>query len=155
VEKLKPADLVLIAALGDRRLDDAKKAIENGADVNRQIDGIPLLHYAALRGDAEELKLLIDGGAEIDARDFDGRTALMWSAWLGQGDGQQKIMDQLIASGADVNASDSRGKRILDWAVQFLNRAAVNLLLEHGAEPSKSWRSFVRKTCREKGLGRG
>ena len=39
------------------------------------------LHRAAAFGDAEAIKLLLDAGAVIDARDANGETPLSWASW--------------------------------------------------------------------------
>lgn len=39
------------------------------------------LHRAAAFGDAEAIKLLLDAGAAIDARDAHGDTPLSWASW--------------------------------------------------------------------------
>ena len=41
---------------------------------------------AARRGNLEELKKLIKDGADLNAKDDWGRTAMMWAAWSGHTD---------------------------------------------------------------------
>lgn len=69
-------------------------------------------------------------GADIEARDAAGRTALMWAAFHDQAG----MIDFLIGQGADVNAQDSRGRTALIWAA-FSGRAeAARALLRGGAD---------------------
>lgn len=60
------------------------------------------LHEAAARGDAADVKRLIGAGASVDARDADGRTALL-RATHGN---HIEAARALIGAGADVNAKD-------------------------------------------------
>ncbi|PIV33497.1 MAG: hypothetical protein COS34_07395, partial [Lysobacterales bacterium CG02_land_8_20_14_3_00_62_12] len=57
---------------------------------------------AARSGDHAEVARLIEAGADVDAHDADGRTALMWAARYGRTD----IVTALLDAGADVNARD-------------------------------------------------
>src|SRR5262249_3474435 len=56
--------------------------------------------------------LLLDAGAQIDAVDNRGRTALMIAAELGRA----AIVDALLARGADRSIADKAGKRAADLA---------------------------------------
>jgi len=73
-----------------------------------------LLLQAAGWGDADRVRLLIQAGADVHARDKDGRTALMWAARCGDAD----RVRLLIQAGADVNARDDFGHTALDTAVK-------------------------------------
>jgi len=73
-----------------------KVLLQNGADPNRatragvetdsfmrdiRTRGETPLHRAAAFGDVEAIKLLLDAGAVIDARDAHGDTPLSWASW--------------------------------------------------------------------------
>lgn len=58
---------------------------------------------AAARGDAAQVKVLLSSGVNIEARDRDGRTALL----LATHGNHVEAARLLIAAGADVNAKDS------------------------------------------------
>jgi ankyrin repeat protein len=54
-----------------------------GGDVHlRDEFGTPL-HWAARRGDAKSIKLLVEAGADSTAKDSTGKTALYWAAHRG------------------------------------------------------------------------
>ncbi len=60
---------------------------------------------AAERGDLEKVNGLLDKGAQVNARDENGRTPLMWAAW----NGNVEMAVALIKRGANVNARTELG----------------------------------------------
>ena len=104
-----------------------------------------------------------DAGADVDARDDDGWTALMWAAqegradavrlligagadvdiddddgWtalmLAAGEGRADAVRLLIGAGADVNADDDDGWTALMWAAQEGRTDTARLLMDAGAD---------------------
>ncbi len=73
---------------------------------------------------------LIRAGADVNARDNDGWTALMWASWSGL----TKIAAALADHKADVNVLDRQGNSALTVAAMRGNAAIVKLLLEKGAK---------------------
>ena len=60
-------------------------------------------------------ELLVDAGAEVNAQDNDGRTALMLSCasfW--------QTMESLMDADADVNAQDNDGRTALMYYIQYV-----------------------------------
>ena len=93
--------------------------------------GSTLLMYAALYGDAESVRLLLEAGAEPNIRNEAGATALMWAV-----DDLDKTR-LLIRSGADVNARSDDGRTpLLIAAGRPGSYDVVKLLLDHKANPS-------------------
>lgn len=106
--------------------------IDNGADVNAKGKYDKTVLQGAI-GDKrfENVKMLIEGGADVDIKDdIAGQTALHW-AMKGQ---QIKIIELLIRNGADVNARDKKERTPLDFAVDRRDEKAAVLLREAGAE---------------------
>jgi len=64
-------------------------------------------------------------GADVDARNRGGATALMFAAW----NGHKKCVEVLVQHGADVQASDDEGMTALLWAVQSDQHELVQLLM--------------------------
>ena len=83
---------------------------------------------AASRGNIKRVKLLIEEGADVNARDEDGSTALIEAARYEH----TEIAKLLIENGADVNAKDKDGWTALMGVAKTGETA--KLLIEHGAD---------------------
>ena len=99
-------------AVVDGNLESVKKRIEGGQDLAEQHPqfGAMPLSLATLYGRAEVADLLIESGADVNARNRDMNTALHAAAFLGHSD----IFKSLIESGADPHAKNFEGKTPLD-----------------------------------------
>jgi ankyrin repeat protein len=78
----------------------------------------------------EVAKLLIEKGADVNARDKTGFTALMWS---GQMD-RAELVKLLLDKGADVNAKEYKGRPALMQFAMFGRPEVVQPLLDRGAD---------------------
>src|SRR5687767_5564102 len=110
------------------RLDALLKegASPNAADPR---GGATPLMYAAAVGSADTMKVLIDSGADVNAANSVGATALMWAAT------DADKVRLLLARGADVKAVSQRGRTALFVAARS-DRSAdiVRLLIAAGAD---------------------
>lgn len=91
-----------------------KKELEAGADPN-QLDnafGIPLLSWAALKGDVESVRILLDAGANVNLRSINGSRPVHHAAFLGHAG----IVDLLATRGADLTARSDKGDSAADVA---------------------------------------
>ena len=113
----------------------AELAIAHGYDVNAGRPGWPPLVVAS-RGDKgehpEKIQALLELGADVNVRDYKGKTALHRAATAGF----LASMEVLLANGADIDATDEKGETPLFDAVRAGRVEAVALLLERGAEPT-------------------
>ena len=91
------------------------------------------LHLAAEQYGAETLGLLLDYGADINARDFIGSTPLMTAS--GTNPDSSAILT-LISAGVDVNELNSSGVSPLMFAALSNNINVVSALLNAGADPN-------------------
>ena len=57
--------------------------------------------YACLRKNVDMAKLLLDNGAEINLRDYDKWTALMYASYFGQ----EKLVELFLKYGAKTKVS--------------------------------------------------
>ncbi|PKV77090.1 ankyrin repeat domain-containing protein [Streptomyces sp. TLI_146] len=97
--------------------------------------GRTAVHYAAADGDADGLRVLLAGGAAVEAADDAGWTPLHFAA---QAQAPSAI-EVLLAAGAAVDAADHHGNTPL-WRAVFCSRgegATIRLLLEAGADPDR------------------
>ncbi len=93
---------------------------------------------ATNKGQIETVKLLIDRGADVNAKQDIGLTALM-IAVIKKG---HEIVRLLIDSGVDVNAKDNSGKTALLIAIYVADNSGpgqeqkniINLLIAAGAK---------------------
>lgn len=88
------------------------------------------LMFAARRGEALMVDLLIKAGAEIDACNSDGNQAL-WSACLADSLASIEI---LIGMGAQVDHQNDNGTTCLMYAASAGKEEVVSLLLDSGAD---------------------
>mmetsp|Transcript_33557 Transcript_33557/g.56902 ORF Transcript_33557/g.56902 Transcript_33557/m.56902 type:complete len:318 (-) Transcript_33557:178-1131(-) len=88
------------------------------------------MHLAAKNRLMPITKLLLNHGADVDARSKSGNTVLLdVSQW-----GYYEIVDSLIESKADVNATGKNGITALMQASYYGNTEIVRLLLAHQAD---------------------
>ena len=95
--------------------------------------GNTALIQAAWDGDSSKVQALLQAGADVNASNREGLTALMASTSGGRGTGDAGIAKALIAKGADVNAANIYGRTALMEVARNGNLEFVNLLLAHGA----------------------
>jgi uncharacterized protein len=88
------------------------------------------LFDAAYRGRAPAVRTLLEQGANVNARNDDGKTPLICAARAGS----RTIVRMLLEGGADVNARDEDGETALFAAAWSRTRGMTELLLGAGAE---------------------
>ena len=127
-----PCALLLAVKRPDPVLTRALLA-KGARDVNARLYGdndhnscMTLLMLAVFQGDDESARALLDHGAQVNARDDMGASALMVAD-------DRECADLLLQQGADVNARDCYGTTVLMHAVQN-DRAWIARLLDHGAD---------------------
>lgn len=136
-------------ALEDVDVNMVQQFIDAGADVNQRVydsdteaDDTPLLtilvsHAKYAENTVKILEMMLNAGAEVDATDYMGVTALgrLTSRMEPKNDAEIKCVRRMIEIlvedyGADVNACDSDGRTNLHYA----NGPCRKILLEFGAE---------------------
>jgi ankyrin repeat protein len=119
----------LFQAIRANDLAGLAQQLSAGSDVHaRDARGNTPLIYAAAFGSAEAVRLLIENGAEPNARNGLGATALIWAA------ADLPKLRLLVAHAADVNARSRLGRTALMIAAACDGCAEnVRLLIEKGA----------------------
>jgi ankyrin repeat protein len=103
----------------------------NGAGAAAGAERPPLID-AARNADREALRVLLKQGANVNAAEVDGTTALHWASYRDD----VESADLLVRAGAKVNAANDLGATPL-WTASLNGSAAmVRRLLEAGANPN-------------------
>jgi len=100
-------------------------------------EGDTALHLAAgcRRGEASALpliRLLLESGADVEARNSSGQTPLLYSSYAGF----QRAVELLLDKGATFRYQDRNGRTPLHYAAREGQAAVVELLLGKGADPA-------------------
>ena len=136
-------------------------------DANAQdAEGTPALMAAVLYASADCVKLLLDHGADANARNAAGATALMWATpdlakvklLVAAGadvnarstnlqrtplliaasyPGSVEVLRVLLDHGADIHAKDRNGVHALGRATLSADVGVVRFLVEHGCDPNE------------------
>jgi uncharacterized protein len=93
-------------------------------EANDNVEGRTPLMLAAFRGDAAAVLDLLEGGADVNARDRDGDTALMFAAYRGRG----LVVALLLQYGANVYARARNGWTARKAALSGLHRPLAETL---------------------------
>jgi ankyrin repeat protein len=89
------------------------------------------LHWAATRGDAGAVGLLLEYGADVNAQDELKGTPLIFAA----SSGSVRTLELLLLAGANVNLGDIRGGQALHYACRHQKEVGpVKLLLQAKAQ---------------------
>ena len=121
------------SAIRENKLTELRALLDQkgikGADDAADNRGITPLMYAAEIGSVDAMRLLLDRGADVNAQNAFGSTALMWSV------SDAAKVRLLLDHGAQVNTAAKSGRTALIIAA-FTNPSAevVRLLLAKGAK---------------------
>jgi serine/threonine-protein phosphatase 6 regulatory ankyrin repeat subunit B len=121
----------LLRAARNGYTGDIKKLLDQGVDIEARnpSDGWSPVFWAAVRDNAPAVKLLASRGANIEARDRKGLTALMCAARWGHSEGVVALLD----AGANIEAVDGNGWSALMWAAFKGQSEMAAFLLDRGA----------------------
>ena len=122
-----------------------------------------LLIEVVKQGDSAQARTLVERGADVDASEIDGTTALHWAVHRDDGNvaalliaagadvtaanrygvapialaslnGSASMLARLLAAGADANRAQPEGETALMTAARTGRVEAVRILLDHGAD---------------------
>lgn len=148
----RQADAFEAAAMGDADRLRAALDADPSASAALSGDGWTALHLAGFFGQAEAVRLLLERGADPNARS----TNPMRNAPLHAGVAGPRPLEMarlLTAAGADANAAQHGGYTALHSAAQHGSIELIDLLLDHGADPDAAAEDGRRAVdfAREKG----
>lgn len=109
------------------------QGIKLEGNVNARVRGMTPLYHASRRGWGNIMELLLERGADIDAKSH-GETPLLKVSKRGVND--VNLVQILLDYGADVNVQDPKGNTALYYAAINRNMRMIDLLLENGADMS-------------------
>jgi uncharacterized protein len=89
---------------------------------------------AAMRGDKAAIKALLDKGANVNAAQSDGATAVHWAVYRAD----TEMLRMLIAAGADVKVANRNGSTPLWLASTAGDPAIIRTLLDAGANANET-----------------
>ncbi len=133
VEAGAPADIFVVSMVGAP--DAARKLLEQDRSLVNQrgeYERTPL-HLAVMNSQIIVFDVLLEFGADIEARDKMDRTPLLTATWKGDGE----VTKALVERGGNINATDHKGNTALHLAphTTWRGRRLVPLLIELGADP--------------------
>ncbi|MBN3323034.1 INO1A synthase, partial [Atractosteus spatula] len=128
---------VLSGEAGERGFGDPQKM---GEPWEYFTDGSPLIKAAHL-GKIRLVRLLLEGGAQVNERNQKGETPLLAACKTRQGDqpvtSKLKLLSYLLDHQADPNGQDRTGRTALMYACrEKAGPEVAALLLDRGADPS-------------------
>ena len=107
--------------------------LEKGADArHKNLHGVTALMLMALNGNPA-LELLLNQPIDVDTRDQEGNTALLYAARFFVRHWQRRNGWALLGKGADANAANQKRETALILAATQYEAPAAQLLLENGA----------------------
>lgn len=141
--------------------------LSGGADVDARNDQQQSILDSALDTSNRMIDLLVENGVDSEARDSEGRTALLKAVQKQYGADRVKtlirhgadihakdtggqtvlhhlcgltdgVLQQFLQLGVDVNAKDANGATPLDFAVRQTDNVKIDLLLNFGGIPGNN-----------------
>lgn len=142
--KDKAGRTAIFPAAQRNHLKTLKLLLEAGADCGfKDADGQNLMLYLAseksdksAKWGTEIVRMLLGTNIDLEVKDKEGRTALLWAAATGKSDLAELLLTGRSRNNADIRTTNNRGKTALHLAVESkTNRLAlVKMLLENGAD---------------------
>ncbi len=126
----------LFAAIESHNNEAFEEVLSRGVNIEaRSPNNCTPLMYAAATNNVEAAKILLERGAEVDAKGFTSRdgTADSTALILAAETGSLELAELLIEKGADVNYINSFNRTALFWAYKANKPEMIKLLESKGA----------------------
>ena len=131
-----PREKSISLILEEGNLEELKKYIENGADVNGKYDGKSLLHFAIDNCEnnyTEIIEFLINSGADINScESYLKETPL--HRLCARANPRMEMIRLLLDRGAKVNIENIAGKTPIFYCNFSYSLELLDLLVKHGAD---------------------
>ena len=127
--------MALIEAARSGHMKMVETLLQSGVDGSTRDRA---LITAASGGHVEVCRRLLEAGANVNGRDVQGKTPLIWAAWAGK----LPVLRLLLQAGADVNARDHEHgwtpllALLAEARGEWLYEPAAEALLHAGADPA-------------------
>jgi len=133
-----------IESVGDGDKQAVTLFLEAGFDANTPAEnGITALHIAAMKGNADIVKMLLDKGANPNAAVISGSEKGSTPLMVAVAGGYLETTKLLVDKGADVNAKDANDLVVMDYATGQTNLNLLKILWQHGA-PFLTEKAFAK-----------
>ena len=117
--------------------DGIRTCIEAGVAPDATTEGRPLIHHAATRLNPKAVEMLVEAGAEVDARNADEMTTFHWLILMRPKHDSDCTLPEMVTHlfhlGANLEALNNEGRTPLHEAVRHGLDDVVRCLIEHGA----------------------
>ncbi len=172
--KVETNQYPLLGAVLKGDIDKIKNLINKGANVNDRPDTFPYiertpLHFAAKTGNLEIIEILLDNGADVNIRSFEGTTPVYNAVKHGHNEaikllyrhganldlaaegigstplhsasyvGNLEAVKELVGLGAKVDPVNNAGLTPLFRAVENRNFKIAKYLINEGADPTRKY----------------
>jgi ankyrin repeat protein len=135
-----PGDLGSVLTSSNHK-DPVSLLTVHGIDQNDMKNGYTPLHLAEFAvGHKKMAELLVNKGADVNARAASGATPLFFAVLRDQKDDAQLLLDK----GANVNTPDAYGDTPLACALQLQYGSLIQMLIERGADVNAQDQSMHR-----------
>lgn len=126
--------------------------LDMGADPNirDKENRTPLILHRTKQANNPLLKLLIERGADVNAADNDGNSALSNAVR----DGYIEVVHFLLEHGAKVHSSGRKSDIPLEYAIDRDRVELTRLLLDHGADPNACFGDYNRSALTIAAMGK-
>ncbi len=125
--------------------EEMENLIQEGVDINcmNQVGLTPLLQLLATNSNEKDnltdvIRILIEHGAEVNATDLDGYTALHYLCWKYQNDNLIDVVRLLIESKINLNSRDHRGSTAFLFLCRFYDKEnlidIIKLMIGNGVD---------------------
>lgn len=153
-------DRDLCVAVSDNEPDKVKRLLVAGAKIDARSSGSQTKDMTMLilavwyRWDRGSVQLLIDSGADVNAKDERGNTALIY-ATEARPTINFAVTEMLLKAGADVTAKDAGGMTALMHAAMHddprVAKRLIELQADVAARDTRGWTALMHATRKDRG----